>query len=115
MQLQYDEAYKQVSRLQLQLATIEKQMDPTQAELDKDRLLLIQEKDQLLRELRGVNSKGRPEQEKEEIQARIHQLESDLTQAMQISNKQIAQRSVHHTLGVRRFHAFDTTLQVKTE
>ena len=41
MQLQYDEAFKQVSHLQQQLADIEDQMDPAQAESDKDRWVLL--------------------------------------------------------------------------
>ncbi|ELT89303.1 hypothetical protein CAPTEDRAFT_225766 [Capitella teleta] len=92
MQAQYDEAFKQVSHLQMQLASVENQIDPTHAESDKDRLLLIQEKDQLLRELRGMSVKGHSDAENQDLQSRIHQLEADLTKAMQVSNQQIAQR-----------------------
>lgn len=92
MQLQYDEAFKQVSHLQQQLANIEELMDPTQTEFDKDRMLLIREKEQLLRELRGLRLDGRPQPEAEEIHSRILQLEQDLVQAMHQSNTQITER-----------------------
>jgi len=59
------------------------------------RLLLIQEKDQLLRELRSISPKGRGEEEMEDIRGRCRQLEYDLAQAVQVSNQQIAERSVN--------------------
>ncbi|KAI0226899.1 Protein kibra [Lamellibrachia satsuma] len=92
MKLQYDEARKQVSQMQEELAAIENQMIPGQNESDKERLLLIQEKDQLLRELRSISPKGRAEEEMEDIRGRCWQLECDLKQAVQVSNQQIAER-----------------------
>ena len=56
------------------------------------RLMLIQEKEQLLRELRGKNPKGLDAQKTSELQARISQLENDLKEALQLSTKQIAER-----------------------
>lgn len=58
------------------------------------RLMLLQEKEQLLRELKGINPKGRSAGEMKEIQQRISQLEYDLNVAVEISNKQIADRCV---------------------
>ena len=56
------------------------------------RLLLISEKDQLLRDLRNVTPKGRSEEEMVAVRKRIIQLEQDLVNAMEESNKQIAER-----------------------
>ena len=58
------------------------------------RLLLLQEKEQLLRELRSIDPKGRSSEEITSIRQRIAQLEYDLKHALQISNKQIQERSV---------------------
>lgn len=58
------------------------------------RLMLLQEKEQLLRELKGINPKGRSQVEMKGIQTRISQLEYDLNVAVEISNKQIADRCV---------------------
>ena len=58
------------------------------------RLLLLQEKEQLLRELRSIDPKGRSSEEMTSIRQRIAQLEYDLKHALQISNKQIQERSV---------------------
>lgn len=59
------------------------------------RLMLLQEKEQLLRELKGINPKGRSAEEMKDIQQRISQLEYDLNVAVEISNKQIADRFVY--------------------
>ncbi|XP_076467518.1 protein WWC2-like isoform X2 [Babylonia areolata] len=95
--LQYDEARRKMSNLKVRLANIEDQMMPGQSQSDKDRLLLLQEKEQLLRELRSIDPKGRSGEEMTSIRQRIAQLEYDLKHALQISNKQIQERlSLHN-------------------
>ena len=61
-------------------------------ESDKDRLLLIQEKEQLLRELRSITPKSRSDHEMAGIRAEINKLEQDLSNAMEDSNRCIADR-----------------------
>lgn len=58
----------------------------------KLRLLLIQEKEQLLRELRSINLKGRSESEVTAVQTEISKLEQELGNAMEMSNRAIADR-----------------------
>lgn len=58
------------------------------------RLLLLQEKEQLLRELRSIDPKGRTEEDMAFIRQRIAQLEYDLRHAVEISNKEIQERYV---------------------
>ncbi len=41
------------------LASMEERMNPGQLDSDKDRLLLIQDKEQLLRELRAITPRSR--------------------------------------------------------
>ncbi|GIX79810.1 protein kibra [Caerostris darwini] len=96
MRLQYDEARKEVHRIQQDLTDLEEKMSPGQTESDKDRLLLIQEKEQLLRELRSINIKGRSEPEIVSIQAEICKLEQELDNAMEMSNRAIADRLKLH-------------------
>ncbi|KAK6172410.1 hypothetical protein SNE40_016065 [Patella caerulea] len=92
LRLQCDEAYQKLSDLKIKLATVEDRMVPGQTESDKDRLLLLQEKDQLVRELRSIDPKGRSDDEMSSIRLRIRQLEQDLQTGMELSNKQIAER-----------------------
>ncbi|KAG1662523.1 Protein kibra [Nymphon striatum] len=87
---------KNVHEIQQKLADLEDRVNPGQTESDKDRLLLIQEKEQLLRELRSINVKGRSESEITEIRSEISKLEQDLNVAMEMSNRAIADRLKIH-------------------
>lgn len=52
--------------------------------------MLIQEKEQLLRELRSIDVKGRSREDVELICSRIKQLELDLKQAIELSSRHMA-------------------------
>ncbi|GBP17754.1 Protein kibra [Eumeta japonica] len=92
VRLQYDEARKRIQQIQQQLADLEDKVQPGQAESDKDRLLLFQEKEQLLRELRSITPRARSKQEMTDIQTECKKLEQDLKNALEMSNKCIADR-----------------------
>lgn len=96
MRLEYDEARKRVQSIQQQLADLEESMAPGQAESDKDRLLLFQEKEQLLRELRSITPRNRSSCEMSEIQGEIRRLEQDLNNALEMSNRAIADRYISY-------------------
>ncbi|XP_014232669.1 protein kibra isoform X1 [Trichogramma pretiosum] len=92
MRLQYDEARKRIQQIQQQLADLEEKVIPGQTESDKDKLLLFQEKEQLLRELRSITPHTRTQQDMVKIQTEIRRLETDLNQAFELSNKTITDR-----------------------
>ncbi|KAF6216790.1 hypothetical protein GE061_001140 [Apolygus lucorum] len=96
MRLEYDESRKKIQYIQQQLADLEEKVTPGQAESDKDRLLLFQEKEQLLRELRSVTQHSRTHQEMSDIQNEINRLEKDLNAALEMSNRAIADRLKLH-------------------
>lgn len=92
MRLEYDEARKRVQSIQQKLADLEEKVQPGQAESDKDRLLLFQEKEQLLRELRSITPRTRSKEEMSDIQLECKRLEQDLNNALEMSNRAIADR-----------------------
>ncbi|XP_063991424.1 protein kibra isoform X2 [Diachasmimorpha longicaudata] len=92
MRLQYDEARKRIQSIQQQLADLEEKVTPGQTESDKDKLLLFQEKEQLLRELRSITPRTRTHQDMRKIQCEIRRLEQDLNNALELSNKTITDR-----------------------
>ncbi|KAE9528109.1 hypothetical protein AGLY_012531 [Aphis glycines] len=92
MRLEYDEARKRIQNIQQQLADLEEKVMPGQEESDKDRLLLFQEKEQLLRELRSITPRSRSHREMDDIQGEIKKLEQDLNNALEMSNRAIADR-----------------------
>lgn len=92
MRLEYDEARKTIQQIQQRLADMEEKVMPGQTESDKDKLLLFQEKDQLLRELRSITPRTRTQQDMKKIQSEIRRLEQDLNNALELSNKTITDR-----------------------
>ncbi|CAI9734781.1 protein WWC2-like isoform X1 [Octopus vulgaris] len=92
IQLQFDELKKNFSNLKMQLVKAQSQLVPGQKESDKDRLLLLKEKEQLLRELKSIDDKGRSEHELTSIKSRITQLERDICLAVGSSDKSISDR-----------------------
>lgn len=92
MRLEYDEARKRVQNIQQKLADLEEKVQPGQVESDKDRLLLFQEKEQLLRELRSITPRTRSKEEICDIQLQCKRLEQDLNNALEMSNRAIADR-----------------------
>lgn len=92
MRLEYDEARKRIQNIQQQLADLEEKVMPGQEESDKDRLLLFQEKEQLLRELRSITPRSRTPDEMRDIREEIKKLEQDLNNALEMSNRAIADR-----------------------
>ncbi|KAJ8922722.1 hypothetical protein NQ315_007757 [Exocentrus adspersus] len=96
MRLEYDEARKKVQHIQQKLADLEEKVQPGQAESDKDRLLLFQEKEQLLRELRSITPRMRSKEEMSGIQMECMRLEQDLNKALEMSNRAIADRLKLH-------------------
>lgn len=94
--LQYSEWRKRIKQLQQQLADHVDKIEPGQLESDKDRLLLIQEKEQYLKELRSMPSTSKSPQEIAQIQEACRKLETDLNNAYELSNQCIANRLKLH-------------------
>ena len=92
LRLQYDASRKEVQHIQRRLSELEESVEPGEVQSDKDRLLLFQEKEQLLRELRSIRPKSRPIHEMASIQVEIQRLESDLSKAAEMAKKNIADR-----------------------
>lgn len=93
---QYDEWRKHIKRLQQQLADHVDKIEPGQLESDKDRLLLIQEKEQYLKELKSIPATAKTVVEYSAIQDACRKLEMDLKNAYEFSNQCIANRLKLH-------------------
>lgn len=93
---QYDEWRKHIKQLQQQLADHVDKIEPGQLESDKDRLLLIQEKEQYLKELKSIPSTAKSVSELASIQEACRRLEIDLNNAYELSNQCIANRLKLH-------------------
>lgn len=94
--LQYGEWRKRIKQLQQKLADHVEKIEPGQLESDKDRLLLIQEKEQYLKELRSIPLASKTEQEIAPIQEACRKLQIELNNAYELSNQCIANRLKLH-------------------
>lgn len=92
----YDEWRKRVKDIQEKLAALEERIRPGELESDQDRLLLFQEKKQLLLEYRSISPKSRSDDEMKKIIQLCKKLESDLNNAYEESNQCIAYRLKLH-------------------
>lgn len=92
LRLEYDARRKDVQHIQRRLSELEESIEPGEVESDKDRLLLFQEKEQLLRELRSICPKNRPLHEIAGIHQEIQRLENDLSKAAEMAKKNITDR-----------------------
>ncbi|XP_006821406.1 protein KIBRA-like [Saccoglossus kowalevskii] len=92
LKLQYEEARRRRCLLQIQLAEIENKELPGQHEADKDRLLLIQEKEHLLKELRKINPRKRSEGEMQQLDAEKQRLVGEIVDAKEQSHRLIGDR-----------------------
>lgn len=94
--LQYGEWRKRIKQLQQQLADHVEKIEPGQLESDKDRLLLIQEKEKYLKELQSIPTSSKSKMEVLTIQEACRKLEIDLNNAYELSNQCIANRLKLH-------------------
>lgn len=93
--LQYGEWRKRMKQLQQKLADHVEKIEPGQLESDKDHLLLIQEKEQYLKELRSIPL-GSNSATEAATQEACKKLEVDLNNAYELSNQSIANRLKLH-------------------
>lgn len=96
LRTKYDERLKSVKEIQARLASLEDKIQPGEVESDQDRLLLFQEKKQLLLEYRSLSPKCRTQEEMQKIQQLCKKLENDLNNAYEESNQCIATRLKIH-------------------
>ncbi|XP_045618718.1 LOW QUALITY PROTEIN: protein kibra [Procambarus clarkii] len=92
LKLEYDSAKSTLKGLQHDLAGLEERLSPEDLQGDRDRVVLIQEKEQLLREFRSVRSYTHDPLQVCELEDKINQLECDLAKALEVSNKAVAER-----------------------
>ncbi|XP_078459162.1 LOW QUALITY PROTEIN: protein WWC2-like [Lampetra planeri] len=92
LNLQYDEAKRRLANIQIELAKLEAEAWPGALEADRDRLLLLGEKEELLRELRYVNPRKRSREEATRLEAERHRLEEELQEARTANTDALTRR-----------------------
>ncbi|XP_022086778.1 protein WWC2-like [Acanthaster planci] len=81
IRMKYEDAQRRMCLLQIQIAELDDQNPSGQNEAEKDRLLLISEKEELLRELRSAYQHKRSPEERRQIEAEKQALIQQITES----------------------------------
>ncbi|MGH0122143.1 UNVERIFIED_CONTAM: hypothetical protein FKN15_042914 [Acipenser sinensis] len=92
LSLQYEEAKRSMANLKIELAKMESEAWPGALDVEKEKLMLINEKEELLKELQFVTPRRRTQDELEHLETERRKLEEDLLSVKSTPSQALAER-----------------------
>ncbi|XP_045140632.1 protein KIBRA [Echinops telfairi] len=92
LRLRYEEAKRRISNLKIQLAKLDSEAWPGVLDSERDRLILINEKEELLKEMRFISPRKWTQGEVEQLEMARKRLEKDLQAARDTQSKALTER-----------------------
>ncbi|XP_067160983.1 protein KIBRA isoform X1 [Apteryx mantelli] len=92
LRLQYEEAKRRIANLKIQLAKLDSEAWPGVLDSERDRLILINEKEELLKEMRFISPRKWTRGEVERLETERKRLEEDLQTARDTQSKALTER-----------------------
>ncbi|KAJ8000966.1 hypothetical protein DPEC_G00185860 [Dallia pectoralis] len=92
LSLQYEEAKRSMATVQVELAQLESEAWPGSVDVERERLLLVSEKEELLKELQFISLRQRTPQDLQRLEDQRLQLEQDLQAVRNTPSHALAQR-----------------------
>ncbi|XP_051536997.1 protein KIBRA-like isoform X1 [Myxocyprinus asiaticus] len=92
LSLKYEEAKRRIANIEVQIAKLDSEAWPGLLDPERDRLILINEKEELLKELQYVTPRKRVPSEAEKIESEKKRLEKDLQAARDNQSKALTER-----------------------
>ncbi|KAM6251444.1 protein KIBRA isoform 3-T3 [Porphyrio hochstetteri] len=92
LRLQYEEAKRRIANLKIQLAKLDSEAWPGVLDSERDRLILINEKEELLKEMRFISPRKWTRGEVERLESERRRLEEDLQAARDTQSKALTER-----------------------
>ncbi|KFV02462.1 Protein KIBRA, partial [Pterocles gutturalis] len=92
LRLQYEEAKRRIANLKIQLAKLDSEAWPGVLDSERDRLILINEKEELLKEMRFISPRKWTRGEVERLETERRRLEEDLQAARDTQSKALTER-----------------------
>ncbi|XP_041114964.1 protein WWC2-like [Polyodon spathula] len=92
LSLQYEEAKRSMANLKIELAKMESEAWPGALDVEKEKLMLINEKEELLKELQFVTPRRRTQDEREHLETERRKLEEDLLSVKSTPSQALAER-----------------------
>ncbi|KAM8765630.1 protein KIBRA [Rhynchonycteris naso] len=92
LRLRYEEAKRRIANLKIQLAKLDTEAWPGVLDSERDRLILINEKEELLKEMRFISPRKWTQGEVEQLEMARKRLEKDLQAARDTQSKALTER-----------------------
>ncbi|KAF7697381.1 protein KIBRA [Silurus meridionalis] len=96
LSLKYEEAKRRIANIKVQIAKLDSESWPGLLDPERDRLILISEKEELLKELEYVKPCKRAPSDAEKIETEKRRLEKDLQAARDSQSKALTERLTLH-------------------
>lgn len=92
LSLQYEEAKRSMANLKIELSKLDSEAWPGALDIEKEKLMLINEKEELLKELQFVTPQKRTQDELERLEAERQRLEEELLSVRGTPSRALAER-----------------------
>ncbi|XP_010376210.2 protein WWC2 isoform X1 [Rhinopithecus roxellana] len=92
LSLQYEEAKRSMANLKIELSKLDSEAWPGALDIEKEKLMLINEKEELLKELQFVTPQKRTQDELERLEAERQRLEEELLPVRGAPSRALAER-----------------------
>ncbi|NXL06411.1 WWC2 protein, partial [Mesembrinibis cayennensis] len=92
LSLQYEEAKRSMANLKIELSKLDSEAWPGALDVEKEKLMLINEKEELLKELQFITPRKRTQSELEQLEAERKRLEEELLSVKSTPSQALAER-----------------------
>ncbi|NXS93333.1 WWC2 protein, partial [Jacana jacana] len=92
LSLQYEEAKRSMANLKIELSKLDSEAWPGALDVEKEKLMLINEKEELLKELQFITPRKRTQDELEQLEAERKRLEEELLAVKSTPSQALAER-----------------------
>ncbi|KFQ22318.1 Protein WWC2, partial [Merops nubicus] len=92
LSLQYEEAKRSMANLKIELSKLDSEAWPGALDVEKEKLMLINEKEELLKELQFISPRKRTQGELEQLEAGRKRLEEELLSVKSTPSQALAER-----------------------
>ncbi|KAM9236345.1 protein WWC2 [Leptosomus discolor] len=92
LSLQYEEAKRSMANLKIELSKLDSEAWPGALDVEKEKLMLINEKEELLKELQFITPRKRTQDELEQLEADRKRLEEELLSVKSTPSQALAER-----------------------
>ncbi|XP_052608229.1 protein WWC2 isoform X2 [Peromyscus californicus insignis] len=92
LSLQYEDAKRSMANLKIELSKLDSEAWPGALDIEKEKLMLINEKEELLKELQFITPQRRTQDELERLEAERQRLEEELMSTRGVPSRALAER-----------------------